>query len=100
MVVGDQSSGKSSLLEGLTGLPFPVASGLCTRFITQVIFRRTPLKQKSIVVSIVPAADADDAYKQELEEYRRDFEELPIDTFAEVLDEVGPLYLLCLSSET
>ncbi|SLM33571.1 P-loop containing nucleoside triphosphate hydrolase [Lasallia pustulata] len=89
VVVGDQSSGKSSLLEGLTGLPFPVASGLCTRFITQVIFRRTPLKQKSIVVSIVPAADADDAYKQELEEYRRDFEELPIDTFAEVLDEAA-----------
>lgn len=89
MVVGDQSSGKSSLLEGLTGLPFPVASGLCTRFVTQVVFRRTPSKQKTIVVSIIPAADADDAYKQELKKYRRAFEELSLDTFAEVLDEVG-----------
>lgn len=89
MVVGDQSSGKSSLLEGLTGLPFPVASGLCTRFVTQVVFRRTPSKQKTIVVSIIPAADADDAYKQELEKYCREFAELSLDTFAEVLDEVS-----------
>lgn len=89
MVVGDQSSGKSSLLEGLTGLPFPVASGLCTRFVTQVVFRRTPSKQKTIVVSIIPAADADDGYKQELEKYRREFAELSLDTFAEVLDEVS-----------
>lgn len=34
VVVGHQSSGKSSVLEGLTGLPFPRDSGLCTRFAT------------------------------------------------------------------
>lgn len=38
VVVGDQSSGKSSVLEGLTNLPFPRDSGLCTRFATQIIF--------------------------------------------------------------
>lgn len=32
VVVGDQSSGKSSLLEALTGLSFPIASDLCTRY--------------------------------------------------------------------
>jgi hypothetical protein len=31
IVVGDQSSGKSSVLEGLIGLPFPRDSELCTR---------------------------------------------------------------------
>ena len=41
VVVGDQSSGKSSVLEGLTNLPFPHDSGLCTRFATQITFRRT-----------------------------------------------------------
>ncbi|KAJ5164199.1 uncharacterized protein N7500_006029 [Penicillium coprophilum] len=41
VVVGDQFSGKSSVLEGLTKLPFPRDSGLCTRFATHIIFRRT-----------------------------------------------------------
>ncbi len=30
-VVGDQSSGKSSLLAELTGINFPVSSGICNR---------------------------------------------------------------------
>jgi GTPase SAR1 family protein len=40
VVVGEQSSGKSSGLEGLNKLKFPRDSGLCTRFATQIIFRR------------------------------------------------------------
>jgi len=34
MVVSDQSSGKSSVLEASTRLPLPRESGLCTRFAT------------------------------------------------------------------
>lgn len=49
-------SGKSSVLEGLTGLPYPRDSGLCTRFATQITFRRTPTTK--IAVSAIPAADA------------------------------------------
>ncbi len=30
-VCGDQSSGKSSTLEGLTNIPFPRADGVCTK---------------------------------------------------------------------
>jgi hypothetical protein len=49
VVLGDQSSGKSSVLEGLTRLPFPRDSGLCTKFATQITPQRrfrvnTPLK--------------------------------------------------------
>ncbi|KAG4443380.1 hypothetical protein IFR05_001169 [Cadophora sp. M221] len=51
VVVGDQSSGKSSVLEGLTNLPFPRDSGLCTRFPTQIVFKRSTSKSK--VVSIM-----------------------------------------------
>ncbi|KAH7412555.1 P-loop containing nucleoside triphosphate hydrolase protein [Cadophora sp. MPI-SDFR-AT-0126] len=51
VVVGDQSSGKSSVLEGLTGLPFPRDSGLCTRFPTQIVFKRSTSESK--VVSIM-----------------------------------------------
>ena len=39
-VVGDQSSGKSSLLECLTKVPFPVKAGICTRAPTVVQCRR------------------------------------------------------------
>ncbi|RAH80888.1 hypothetical protein BO86DRAFT_275538, partial [Aspergillus japonicus CBS 114.51] len=54
VVVGDQSSGKSSVLEGLTKLKFPRNSGLCTRFATQIIFRRDPsLKIRKISGSII-----------------------------------------------
>ena len=40
-VVGDQSSGKSSLLQCITGVDFPVKSGLCTRVPTLVECRRS-----------------------------------------------------------
>lgn len=40
VAVGDQSSGKSSLLESLTGIPFPRGQELCTRYATQITQRR------------------------------------------------------------
>jgi hypothetical protein len=58
VVVGDQSSGKSSVLEGLTKLNFPRDSGLCTRFATQIVFRREPgLTKREISASIIPSSD-------------------------------------------
>jgi GTP-binding protein EngB required for normal cell division len=50
IVVGDQSSGKSSVLEAISRLRFPVKGGLCTRFATELILRRN--KQSKINVSI------------------------------------------------
>ncbi|TIA10735.1 hypothetical protein D6C83_08510 [Aureobasidium pullulans] len=55
VVCGDQSSGKSSLLEALTGIPFPRDAGLCTRFATQFVLRRA--KEVSISVSIIPGTN-------------------------------------------
>jgi hypothetical protein len=37
VVCGDQSSGKSSMLEAISGVPFPRNDILCTRFATEVI---------------------------------------------------------------
>jgi interferon-induced GTP-binding protein Mx len=39
-VMGDQSSGKSSVLEALSGVPFPRGSGLVTRCPTRLIMRK------------------------------------------------------------
>uniref|UniRef100_A0A7S3JVN6 Dynamin-type G domain-containing protein n=1 Tax=Aureoumbra lagunensis TaxID=44058 RepID=A0A7S3JVN6_9STRA len=39
-VMGDQSSGKSSVLEALSGIPFPRGSGLVTRCPVRLVMRR------------------------------------------------------------
>ncbi|KAK2738651.1 hypothetical protein FQN57_006969 [Myotisia sp. PD_48] len=40
VVCGDQSSGKSSVLEAIAGIPFSRKENLCTRFATEIIMRR------------------------------------------------------------
>lgn len=51
VVCGDQSSGKSSVLEAITQIPFPRNAMLCTRFATEIILRREA--KRSITASIV-----------------------------------------------
>ena len=50
VVVGDQSSGKSSVLEAISRVRFPVDGDLCTRFATELVLRRAP--ETAINVSI------------------------------------------------
>ncbi|KAI0159586.1 P-loop containing nucleoside triphosphate hydrolase protein [Xylariaceae sp. FL1272] len=56
VVVGDQSSGKSSVLENLTGFAFPRGPDLCTRYATQITCRRE--QEEGITVSIIPNPDS------------------------------------------
>jgi GTPase SAR1 family protein len=74
IVCGDQSSGKSSVLEALSGVPFPVKSNLCTRFPTELVLRRT--SQNDITVSIVPHASASQIERTRLAGFRK-----KLDTF-------------------
>ncbi|KAI9653955.1 MAG: hypothetical protein M1831_005640 [Alyxoria varia] len=75
VVVGDQSSGKSSLLEGLTGLYFPVASDLCTRFATQLVMRRAGKEDAATNITILPGPTslADEKHKEHLQSFEKSF---------------------------
>lgn len=91
MVVGDQSSGKSSVLEGLTDLPFPRDNGLCTRFATQISFRRA--EKSSVIVSIMPSPAADSTTKEKLRAFKiDDLTLLSGDEFITVLSKVISAY--------
>ena len=83
IVCGDQSSGKSSVLEGLTRLRFPTKDGLCTTFATELILRKRPVTE--IHCCIVPGKDRSDAERDELKKFRRFFATREEFAFPEVL---------------
>lgn len=93
-MVGDQSSGKSSVLEALTDLPFPRDSTLCTRFATQIIFQREERERTS--VSIIPSASSDAVRHEKLKSFKHDLEVFSAEQFVNVL---GKVYMiLCIVS--
>ncbi|KAF4960727.1 hypothetical protein FGADI_742 [Fusarium gaditjirri] len=69
VVVGDQSSGKSSLLESVTGIPFLRGQTLCTRHATQISSRRRDVE--SVNISIIPGPNASEDHRKHLEAFRR-----------------------------
>ncbi|KAF2676183.1 interferon-induced GTP-binding protein Mx [Lentithecium fluviatile CBS 122367] len=64
IVCGEQSSGKSSVLEAVSGVRFPSKDNLCTRFATELILRRGPVAP--IKIRIVPGS------QEERSEYEKD----------------------------
>ena len=87
-VVGDQSSGKSSVLEALTNLPFARESGLCTRFATQITFRRS--QETRISVSVIPAENASEEHKAKCRAWTaNEISSLDVESFANIMKEVG-----------
>ncbi len=68
VVCGDQSAGKSSVLEAISGVRFPVNAGQCTRFATEICLRRTPNEAAS--ASIIPGPQATEAHRQRLLDYQ------------------------------
>ncbi|KID97355.1 Dynamin family protein, partial [Metarhizium majus ARSEF 297] len=78
IVCGDQSSGKSSVLEAISGVSFPVKSSLCTRFPTELILRKA--KYTSVKVSIVPHHSRSEPEKASLSGFNEtldSFQDLP-----------------------
>ncbi|RGP73666.1 hypothetical protein FLONG3_6275 [Fusarium longipes] len=83
VVVGDQSAGKSSVLESLTGFHFPRSVTLCTRHATEIICRRE--ETESIVVSI-HAVDAD---AEQVRSFHRTATNLGAEEFAQIFQDAA-----------
>jgi GTPase SAR1 family protein len=78
VVCGDQSAGKSSVLEALTEIPFPRNDNLCTRFATEISLRRAP--SNSLTIKVIPGDNRSAAEKkaiQKFEESISNFDDLP-----------------------
>ncbi|KAK2054933.1 dynamin family protein [Colletotrichum caudatum] len=100
VAVGDQSSGKSSLLESLTGIPFPRGQELCTRYATQITHRREA--QQRIDIAIIPGPHASKDHRRKLESYRRQVQTTAQlrKEFPDILEEVNALMGIKTDSNT
>ncbi|KAI1454736.1 putative dynamin GTPase [Annulohypoxylon moriforme] len=90
VICGDQSSGKSSVLEHLTGIPFSLGNVGCTRFPIEVVFRHTNAPHPALIIaSVQPHNERSPKIQHALRKYRRklsDLFELP-----SVVEEVSTL---------
>lgn len=68
IVCGDQSAGKSSVLEAISGMRFPTKDGLCTRFATELVLRRG--HETSTKVFITPGEGRYDQEKDDLDRWQ------------------------------
>ncbi|CZT13347.1 uncharacterized protein RCO7_03410 [Rhynchosporium graminicola] len=60
---GSQSSGKSSTLESFSGIAFPTAEGLCTRFATEVILRRSEKSETKVQIQLSASRSEEERVK-------------------------------------
>lgn len=85
--VGDQSSGKSSIVEGLVRMAVARDSSLCTRFATQIIFRRSV--EERISISIIADSNASTEHRKRVEAWgKSDITSLDPDAFMAIMREV------------
>jgi len=79
VVCGDQSSGKSSVLEAITEVPFPRKTNLCTRYATELVLRRA--SEDTIKATITPDKSRSAQEIKKFESFAKtivDLSELPL----------------------
>ncbi|KAJ5114720.1 hypothetical protein NUU61_000479 [Penicillium alfredii] len=89
VVVGDQSAGKSSVLQAITEVSFPVKDGTCTRFPIQISFRQTSTeKDLPIKGTIVPGrqSENDAAFLARIKDFKVERKELTTDVMREIIE--------------
>ncbi len=68
IVCGDQSSGKSSVLEAISRISFPRGRGICTTFPTELALRRDP--NRTVKVQLKPSASRPESERISLSSYQ------------------------------
>ncbi|KAL4928136.1 putative dynamin family GTPase [Aspergillus undulatus] len=89
IVVGDQSTGKSSVLQAITEISFPVQERTCTRFPIQISFRQTKAsKDVGVKATITPGpmTGSDNAFLERTEDFRIEVEALTQDAMKEMIE--------------
>ncbi|KAI7225946.1 hypothetical protein KC330_g8984 [Hortaea werneckii] len=88
IVCGDQSAGKSSVLEGITGLPFPKKDGLCTNFATEIMLIPDE-GGMTMQARMIPSVARSGRPREELMAYERSLDDLG--DLPHVITEAGTL---------
>ncbi|KAL9099779.1 MAG: hypothetical protein Q9163_004766 [Psora crenata] len=83
IVCGDQSSGKSSVLEAVSGVRFPTKENLCTRFATELVLRRD--STTAATVAIIPGTERTDEDREKLKRFK--VPSVEIDEFPNLIEE-------------
>ena len=71
VVCGDQSSGKSSVLEAIAGVSFPLGASTTTRFATEVILRKSDVPE--LKVQLCASRDRIRERRKEIEDFKPPF---------------------------
>ncbi|KIX07521.1 uncharacterized protein Z518_02174 [Rhinocladiella mackenziei CBS 650.93] len=71
VVCGDTSSGKSSVLGALSGIPFPIDSTVCTRFATEIALRYSPDKTITGEAFISPGSGSSEGHRARVKSFQR-----------------------------
>ena len=85
IVTGDQSAGKSSVLEAISGVRFPIKDSLCTRFATELILRRGP--RQSLEVTIAPGEGRSAEEVKTLSQFRPNITSPQLSDLPEVIED-------------
>ncbi|KAF3920746.1 Dynamin [Dactylellina cionopaga] len=91
VVCGDQSAGKSSVLEGITGIPFPRNDGVCTKFATEITLTHTASDHAEIKATIIPHSARSDEEKARLSAKTWTLASLSFTELPTIISEVGEI---------
>ncbi|KAI9886420.1 MAG: hypothetical protein M1823_001809 [Watsoniomyces obsoletus] len=96
VVCGDQSAGKSSVLEAATEIDFPRNDNLCTRFATEIILRRAP--SDALAIKILPDRERPQHEQEAMANFRESISNL--NQLPAVMDKAMALMGIGTASET